>query len=89
MREMLQASCTNGLVDILGTSLTTYRPREVNHVVLKLTFRGDGNEMGPQPCIMGQAMLEVAHLKTPLETLEKPKEEDITLDEALVQYIVR
>ena len=45
--EMLQASCINDLVDIWNSLLSTYQPRGVNHLILKLVPRGDSNERGP------------------------------------------
>lgn len=84
--EMLQASCINDLVDIWNGLLSTYQPREVNHLFLKLVPRGDSNERGPRAYQIAQAKSETDYLRA---SLEKTKEEEIAYDESLVESMIK
>lgn len=83
--EMLQASCINDLVDIWNSLLSTYQPRGVNHLILKLVPRGDSNERGPRAYQLAQAKSETGYLQA---SLEKAKEEEIVYDESLVESMI-
>ena len=84
--EMLQASCINDLVDIWNGLLSTYQPREVNHLILKLVPRGTSNERGPRAYQMAQAKSENRYLQA---SLENAKEEEVLYDESLVESMIK
>lgn len=86
--EMLQASCINDLVDIWNSLLSTYQPREVNHLIVKLVPRGNSNERGPRAYQIAQAKSEAGYLRASLEKT-KVKEKEIVYDESLVESIIK